>query len=115
MGSFERQESNQSSSPISNFDALSFCARTQSCVDGVTHTLAIISGMTFTSSALINDYVSQVAECERYVSRLKTLDCLDTVFLELKSECLNKFNAFEADKAGEFCVAHKESVFDFKA
>ena len=115
MGSVVRQESNQSGSLITSFDALSFCARTQSCVDSVIHTLAIMSGMTFTSSTLINDYVSQVEECERHVSKLKNLDCVDTVFLKLKGECLKKFSAFESGRAGELCVAHKESIFDFKA
>lgn len=115
MGSVVRQESNQSGSLVNSFDALSFCARTQSCVDSVIHTLAILSTMTFTSSALITDYVSQVEECERNVVKLKNLDCPDTVFLELRSECLKKFSSFEADRAGEFCVAHKDSVFDFEA
>lgn len=115
MGSVVRQENKQSDSLLNSFDALSFCARTQSCVDSIIHTLAIISGMTFTSSTLINDYVSQVEECESHVRKLRSLDSLDTVFLELKSECLKKFSAFEADRAGEFCVAHKESALDFKA
>lgn len=115
MGSVVQQENKRSDSLLNGFDALSFCARTQSCVDSVIHTLAILSEMNFTSSTLINDYVSQVEECESHVRKLRSLDSLDTVFLELKSECLKKFSAFEADRAGEFCVAHKESALDFKA
>lgn len=115
MGSVVRQENKQSDSLLNSFDALSFCAQTQSCIDSVIHVLSIISEMTFTSSALINDYVSQVEECEIHVGRLRSLDCSDAVFLELKNECLKRFSAFEADRAGEFSVTHKESVFDFKA
>ena len=115
MGSVVQKENTQSNSHLESFDALAFCARTQSCVDSVIHTLAMISGMTFASSIVINDYIRQVEECERFVARLKSVNCADAVFLKLKNECLRKFSAFEADRAGEFCVAHKDSIFDFEA
>ncbi|MBS1075804.1 hypothetical protein JK176_13030 [Gluconobacter sp. Dm-73] len=115
MGSVVLKYNKELYSILSVCDELSLCAQAQFLIDGINKTITSMSTMVFISPALIRDYIDQVEECARYVDELKKLECQNTVFLELRSECLKKFSAFEADMAGDPFIIHKESARAFKA
>lgn len=74
----------------------------KSSIEALIYSLSTFSNHALETPTHLASYLAQIQECAALAEQLRSLNLREPALLKIRTECLRKFEVFEADRTGAF-------------